>query len=317
MTSSKILIFIVVGFFPLGIIYQNSHGQDPGDEVLLGSDSPKAIPDWLKNNLRWYLDGQISQRELLTSINWLLNNNYMHLSEDSARKVQELRDQVNYLKELLAETNTPIDLEDPKSENESSVINTLRSLEVISESQPKVNKLISNAINNRMQSFDEWNNVILQIRNDVSRTTSSMNILNDSTTSESTINDLQKVVILCNIAFDKESGIFEAEINLISEMPKIKAQNQEDSPVDPFQTIERNYWLGKLGKTYEKIEALQMGVNALQEYIQLIEPKLKEEIIDSYLLEDIQRQKVRLDEISNTLKQQQDVIQSIIQNIRD
>ena len=306
-----------MGLFILGIGYQNSHGQTPEDEVLFGIDSPKPIPDWLKNNFRWYLDGQITQKELLTSINWLLNNNYMHISEDSAREVQELRDQVAYLKEILVKTNTPIDIEGGKSGNESSVFDTLRSLAVISESQPKVNKLVNNAINNGTQNFDEWNNIILQIREDVSRTDSSLNILNDSITLDSTVEDLQKVVVLCNTAFDKESGILGAEINLISGIPKIKTSTQEDSSVGTIQEIERNYWLGKLGKAVEKIKSLQMGVIALQDYVQLIEPNLKsEDVTDSYLLEEIQRQKERLDEISNTLKDQHDVIDSIIQNIR-
>lgn len=306
-----------MGLFILGIGYPNSHGQTPEDEVLFGSDSPKPIPDWLNNNFRWYLDGQITQKELLTSINWLLNNNYMHISEDSAREVQELRDQVAYLKEILVKTNTPIDIEGGKSGNESSVFDTLRSLAVISESQPKVNKLVNNAINNGTQNFDEWNKIILQIREDVSRTDSSLNILNDSITLDSTVEDLQKVVVLCNTAFDKESGIIGAEINLISGIPKIKTSTQEDSSVDTIQEIERNYWLGKLGKAVEKIKSLQMGVIALQDYVQLIEPNLKsEDVTDSYLLEEIQRQKERLDEISNTLKDQQDEIDSIIQNIR-
>ena len=306
-----------MGLFILGIGNQNSFGQTPEDEVLLGSDSPKAIPDWLKNNLRWYLDGQISQKELLTSINWLLNNNYMHLSENSAREVQELRDQVTYLKEILVETNTPNDIEDRKSGNELSAIGTIRSLAVISESQPTVNKLVSNTINNGTQNFDEWSDVIFQIRNDVSRITSSLDFPINSTTKYSMMEDLQKVVVLCNIAFDKESGIIASEINLISDIPKIKTSTQEDSSVGTIQEIERNYWLGKLGKTVEKIDSLQIGIVALQDHIQLIETNLKSEIVkDFYVLEDIQRQKDRLDEISNTLKDQQDMIKDIIQNIR-
>ncbi|MEJ2259290.1 MAG: hypothetical protein P8X78_02075, partial [Nitrosopumilaceae archaeon] len=67
------------------------------------------------NNFRWYLDGQITQKELLTSIKWLLDNNYMHLSEKSAREVEELRDQVTYLKQVLAELNSSIDSEDGKN----------------------------------------------------------------------------------------------------------------------------------------------------------------------------------------------------------
>lgn len=315
MPNLKIFFLIFVSLFVLGIGYQSSLGQNPEEEVPLRSDSSKAIPDWLKNNFRWYLDGQISQKELLTSIKWLLDNNYMHLSEKSAREVQELRDQVTYLKQVLAELNSSSDSEGGKNKVESSSEGNLRSLVVISEHQPKVNKLVSNTIINGTQNFDEWSDLIFQTRNDVS-TTNSLKSPSEIKELDYKAEDLQRLAILFNTAFDKESGILAAEINLISGMPTIKALNQEDS-IETLQEIEKNYWLGRLGKTIEKIESLKAGVAAMQDHFSLIEPDLNLDVADSFVLEDIQRQKERMNEISNALENQQNVVESIIQNIRD
>ncbi|MGD8707698.1 MAG: hypothetical protein PVI88_03330 [Nitrosopumilaceae archaeon] len=304
-----------MSLFVLGVGYQSSLGQNPEEEVPLRSDSSKAIPDWLKNNFRWYLDGQISQKELLTSIKWLLDNNYMHLSEKSAREVEELRDQVTYLKQVLAELNSSIDSEDGKNNMESSTDGNIRSLVVISEHQPKVNKLVSNTIINGTQNFDEWSDLIFKTRNDVSSTTNSLKNPSELNELESKAEDLQRIAVLFNTAFDKESGILAAEINLISGMPTIKALSQEDS-IETLQEIEKNYWLGRLGKTIEKIESLKAGVAAMQDHVSLIEPDLNSDVADSYVLEDIQRQKERMNEISNALENQQNVVESIIQNIR-
>ena len=303
-----------MSLFVLGIGYQSSLGQNPEEEVPLKSDSSKAIPDWLKNNFRWYLDGQISQKELLTSIKWLLDNNYMHLSEKSAREVQELRDQVTYLKQVLAELNSSIDSEGGENNIESSTDGNVRYLAVISEYQPKVNKLVSNTINNGTQNFDEWNDLIFQTRNDVSRTINSLKSPSELEELDSKAEDLHRVAVLFNTAFDKESGILAAEIKLISGMPTIKALSQEDT-IETLQEIEKNYWLGRLGKTIEKIESLRAGVAAMQDHVNLIEPDLKSDVADSYVLEDIQRQKERMNEISNDLENQQSVVENIIEDI--
>ena len=54
----------------------------------------QAIPDWVKNNFEWYVNGQIDEKTLLTSMNWMFDNNIMHLSEKAALEVADLRAQV-------------------------------------------------------------------------------------------------------------------------------------------------------------------------------------------------------------------------------
>ncbi|HSB50790.1 MAG TPA: phage baseplate assembly protein V [Nitrosopumilaceae archaeon] len=51
----------------------------------------KAIPDWVKSQFEWYVNGQIDEKTLLTSMNWMFDNNIMHLSEKAAQEVNELR----------------------------------------------------------------------------------------------------------------------------------------------------------------------------------------------------------------------------------
>ncbi|NIM25937.1 MAG: hypothetical protein GTN97_02230 [Nitrosopumilaceae archaeon] len=128
MTKGIVVFFIILVFS----ISFNSSFSSPeiDDEVIVAFEKTESnpIPDWLNNNLRWYLEGQISQTELLTSINWLLDNNYMHLSDKAAKEVEDMRSEINFLKQQLEDAgiSTPNLLEARKGTNESSAISTLR-----------------------------------------------------------------------------------------------------------------------------------------------------------------------------------------------
>ncbi|MHA7647470.1 Kazal-type serine protease inhibitor family protein [Nitrosopumilus sp. S4] len=75
--------------------WTDSNIHDPGV-------ASKAIPDWIDNSFRWYADGLISQQELLTSFNWMLDNNFMHLSDKAAKEVNDLRTENVKLREQLS-----------------------------------------------------------------------------------------------------------------------------------------------------------------------------------------------------------------------
>jgi len=84
-----------------------------GAEVPLSSatllDNPtvdaKAIPDWVRNNFEWYVTGQIDEKTLLTSMNWMFDNNVMHLSEKAAQEVADLREENEKLRALVEDTD--------------------------------------------------------------------------------------------------------------------------------------------------------------------------------------------------------------------
>ncbi len=56
--------------------------------------SGQVIPDWVRTTMGYYLEDQISEREILDAFNWLFENNIMHLSQEAAQEVQDLRDKV-------------------------------------------------------------------------------------------------------------------------------------------------------------------------------------------------------------------------------
>ncbi|MDH3825463.1 MAG: hypothetical protein OES14_06690 [Nitrosopumilus sp.] len=56
-----------------------------------GVSAAQAIPDWVKSTMMFYLDEQISEREMLDAFNWLFENNIMHLSPEAAQEIQDLR----------------------------------------------------------------------------------------------------------------------------------------------------------------------------------------------------------------------------------
>ena len=78
----------------------------------------KAIPSWVDNNFRWYIDGQIDEATLLTSMNWMFDNNVMHLSEKAAQEVADLRDENNRLKQQIQEENAILNPAQQKDQEE-------------------------------------------------------------------------------------------------------------------------------------------------------------------------------------------------------
>lgn len=93
-----------------------------------GTGSEKAIPDWVKTTMGFYLKDQISEREILDAFNYLFENNIMHLSQEAAQEVQDMRNEINDLKQELEETKAAIAIpnliEARKGANESSASET-------------------------------------------------------------------------------------------------------------------------------------------------------------------------------------------------
>ena len=66
--------------------------ENEGTYVLQPPKVTQAIPDWVKTQFEWFVDGQIDEATLLTSMNWMFDNNLMHLSEEAAKEVNQLRE---------------------------------------------------------------------------------------------------------------------------------------------------------------------------------------------------------------------------------
>lgn len=68
-------------------------------------DNAKAIPDWIDNNFKWYGEGKIAQADLLNSLNFMLDNGIMHLSDKAAKEVKSLREENKQLHEYIVQYN--------------------------------------------------------------------------------------------------------------------------------------------------------------------------------------------------------------------
>lgn len=87
------------------VVAQNVFGAENPLSSSTLLDNPtvdvKAIPDWVRNNFEWYLNNQIDEKTLLTSMNWLFDQNLMHLSDKAAQEVSDLRAENTALKKKL------------------------------------------------------------------------------------------------------------------------------------------------------------------------------------------------------------------------
>lgn len=99
-------IAILTGLLILGFNFDEVFSAEPapsGPVPLPYPVATKAIPSWVDNNFRWYVDGQIDEATLLTSMNWMFDNNVMHLSDKAAQEVAKLREENTQLRNALQE----------------------------------------------------------------------------------------------------------------------------------------------------------------------------------------------------------------------
>ncbi len=85
-------------------------------------ENTKAIPDWVKNQFKWYVNGEIEEGTLLTSMNWMFDNNIMHLSEKAAQEMKNLREENKQMHEKIAQYRET-DLDFLRSSADSSSTN--------------------------------------------------------------------------------------------------------------------------------------------------------------------------------------------------
>ena len=78
---------------PVSLVYaQEGLSVDKFERVVTAaSTESNAIPDWVKSQFEWYVNEEIDEKTLLTSMNWMFDNNVMHLSQDAAQEVHDLR----------------------------------------------------------------------------------------------------------------------------------------------------------------------------------------------------------------------------------
>ena len=103
----KTTILAVTILFSITMMMQEVYAPEEPEKLTLGGTgasgpvpmpypvtTTKAIPSWVNGVMGFYLDGDISEREMLDAFDYLFKNNIMHVSQEAAQEVADLRAQV-------------------------------------------------------------------------------------------------------------------------------------------------------------------------------------------------------------------------------
>ena len=70
--------------------------KDP-NQVFVTSDYTKTIPEWIKNNAGWWANGDIDEKEFLTTLDYLLKNEILRIDIPREEFHMELNSQTYYV----------------------------------------------------------------------------------------------------------------------------------------------------------------------------------------------------------------------------
>ena len=70
--------------------------KDP-NQVFVTSDYTKTIPEWIKNNAGWWANGDIDEKEFLTTLDYLLKNEILRINIPREEFHMELNSQTYYV----------------------------------------------------------------------------------------------------------------------------------------------------------------------------------------------------------------------------
>ena len=327
----------------------------------------KAIPDWVKNNFKWYVDGAIDQQSLLTSMNWLIDNNYMHLSDQAAKEVDTMRNELvdirkenvdlrkalgtktDVLTDQITHTRTElankinldpnletkiiqydeehnkwiavlsidwgsdgsvsiVDIEsEPQSSADTYVFPHLLESDISSNGDDPPTEEVAFYFN-KLEFTSDIINDLLSGDGTASDWSKTLTAFSEYGLSDSVVEDLQKIIVLCNNEVSKKTQTLDAELNIIGEWLDIIEKNQaSQQTIDPatgrvnsdtksqYRESDLDFIERKLANIDRQILALDTGINVMEEKLFTVDA---------------------LQTISNISKNQHDTLKAIIQNMR-
>ena len=357
MTKTIIAIFTITSIllFSTMMVQEVSSEEDIPFPISSGGTG-HAIPDWVTTQFEWYINGDIDEKTLLTSMNWMFDNNVMHLSEKAAQEVQEMRNEINDLKIDLEATKAAIAipnlLEAKKGANESTETGSGERImqpefgagdpdrpvitgqiynddstqgSQVGPSQTKVLILVSTS------DFDFASDIV----DDILRkggTTSAWDegIIEFSQhgMSESAIPELAGIVVLCNNAIDKKAQSIDAELKILEQWLEIISTEQETSSYDASDRLasgtaesSTQYRESDLDFVLRMLSSIDQQIMALDTGIGVFEEKLQSvgddaQLANIDLQNQLQKQQQTLQTMSNVSKALHDTAKAIISNMR-
>lgn len=344
MTKTIIAIFAITSIllFTTMMVQEVSSEEDIPFPTSWGGTG-SAIPDWVTTQFEWYINGEIDEKTLLVSMNWMFDNNVMHLSEKAAQEVQEMRNEINDLK---------LDLEATKAANESTEIGSGERImqpefregdpdrpvitgqiyteestqgSRLSPSQTKVLILAS------MADFDFASDIVDEIlRKGGTQSAWEDGIIGFSQhgMSDSAIPELAGIVVLCNNAIDKKTQSLDAELKILEQWLEIISTEQETNSYDAsdrlssgtsestiqYRESDLDFVLRMLSSIDQQIMALDTGIGVLEKKLHSVGDDVPLANID--MQNQLQKQQQTLQTMSNVSKTLHDTAKAIISNMR-
>lgn len=111
MTKTTIFVFIALTsilLLGISIVQASTHddASSPGPVPIpypnIAKTDTKAIPSWIQFTMQAYLNGEISERELLDAFKFLLDRGILHMSQTAAQQMADLREENKELKKKLS-----------------------------------------------------------------------------------------------------------------------------------------------------------------------------------------------------------------------
>ncbi len=342
---NKIIIPVIAGILALGIgLSQQVYG--PLSEPQLDDrnyQNTKAIPDWVKNQFQWYVNGEIEESTLLTSMNWLFDNNIMHLSEKAAQETQTLRAENEKLRAMVGASKSAT-MSSIKDESTSegdpdrpvvagSVPNTAASKDMVL----KGSTIKENYVDVKLRPLRDV--IVLGtathgIIDNIIKNGGAESAWKDGIAtfekhgmSESVVDDLQGIIVLCNTEIDKKTLAMDAELKMIEEWLKIIQEKEtatsdrmtaspdgttKDSTVQ-YNQSDLDFITRKLASIDQQIKSLDTGVFVLEQKMQAAGEDSQLANID--LQNQLQKQQQTLQTMSNVSKMLHDTAMSVIRKI--
>lgn len=328
---TKTLIFAMI-FLSIFLGFQQAYSApEIDDEVIVGFENedttatPRdlpaqidsgqkaaAIPDWVRTTMGFYLDGQISEREMLDAFNYLFENNIMHISQEAAQEVQDLRDKV---------------------EEQASAISSLRTLvstqamsggEKIMQPEYGVGLFVSQS-----ELANEIVNEVLTKGGTASAWEEGIALFSQQEMRESVIPELAGIVVLCNNEIDKKTQSIDAELKILEHWLEIISEKQESYSSDDansrledgsttkssqqYNESDLEFISRNLSSIDQRIMALDTGIKVFEEKLQSVGEDAQLANID--LQNSLQKQQQTLQTMSNVSKTLHDTAMSVIRKI--
>lgn len=147
--------------------------------------------------------------------------------------------------------------------------------------------------------------------------------------SESAVDELSSVVVLCSIAMEREVQKNQSDLEFLRELSNTATENtdtattratDEQARMTASSTKTNDFddlILKRAEKLQQKVESIQVGMNVCKDKIQNLDKRVaSSELMNIDLQNALQKQQQSVQTLSNIIKSQHETIKTIIQNMK-